>query len=227
MLKMPGRQLALAASGLALLAASAGHSQTEPAAQTVLTGKVKEIVERTKSTRATYSIYVHNWLKLEDGTEVDEWSAEFNDGVHHRIENPHLRVVSDCQAMAGVFVLPELNERKTGAQVAQESCGIATGVIYTDATYLGVVHTTWGGADRIQLVEKDNVRVYDVTKDGVIVGETWRRNGGDKALTLKQTVLAVVPSVPSHDMFDEASLQTSFTPDQFKVSQKPFPRAPD
>ncbi len=221
-------KLALAVAGFALIAAaSVCYSQSPPTAQTALTGKVKEVVDRSKATRATYSIYVHNWLKAQDGTELDEWSGEFNDGVRHRIENPHLHAIADCRAITGVAVIPELNLRKTGPQVAQESCGIATNVAYTGATYLGVVLTPCGDADRIKLVEKDNVRTYDVTKEGIVVGETWRRNGGDQALTLKQTVVAVVPTVPSHDMFDEASLQTTFTPDQFRISPKPFPWTTD
>ena len=187
-----------------------------------LTGKVKEVVDRTKVSPAIYSNYGITTVVLDDGTTKTDWGAEFNDGIHrHRVEVSLARLVADCQAMTGSMISLVRNESHSGPSVAQAACGIDTSSNITDSAYLGVMQTPWGRADRVRLTVGEVARVYDVNKDGVIVSEAWYKGASDAKVILKNTVIAVLPTVPSHDMYDEASLQKSFTPDQYKAAPKP------
>jgi hypothetical protein len=53
---------------------------------------VAAVVDRTKSTRATYAIYT--WIRISRLGQPphEEWSAEFNSGALHRVETPRDRV---------------------------------------------------------------------------------------------------------------------------------------
>ena len=127
--------------------------------------------------------------------------------------------MADCQAVTGSgFSVNGGPPPLTGVTAARAACGIDANIPIADFADLGVVDTAWGRADRIRLTNDAISRIYDINKDGVIVGEHWYKNAPGHATVLKQTIFAVTPSVPSPDMFDDASLQKSFTPDQYKVA---------
>ncbi|HEY3812902.1 MAG TPA: hypothetical protein VGL66_06725 [Caulobacteraceae bacterium] len=184
-----------------------------------LTGKVKEVVDRTHTTRTSYSVYYSNWTLNNEGVGADHWTAEFHDGVHHRVETADLRLVADCQALTGSGLSVGGGPSPlTGAAAARAACGIDANIPVTDFAYLGVVDTPWGSADRVRLTNDAISRIYDINKDGVIVGERWYKNAPGHATVLKQTIFALTSSVSSPDMFEEASLNKSFTPDQYKTT---------
>jgi hypothetical protein len=217
--KLLGLRLSAAVTLLATALAGCDARDVVPP-RADLTDQVKAVVDRTKVTRAVYSNYGHTMVVLDDGSTKLDWGAEFNDGVHHhRVEVSMARIVADCQDMTGTMLSLTRNEKRSGSSAARSACGIDTSADITASKYLGVVNTPWGRADRIRLTVGDVARVYDVNQDGVLVGETWYKGG---KVVLQQTVLAVLPSVSSHDMFDDASLDKSFTPDQYKV----LPAAP-
>jgi hypothetical protein len=185
-----------------------------------LTGKVKEVVDRTHTIRTTYALYYTNLSVDRQGVATTRWVAEFNDGVHHRVETATIRLVAECQAMTGGESVDDGSQPLMGAAAAKAACGIDANIPITDFAYLGVADTPWGRADRIRLSNDELSRIYEVNKDGVIVGENWYGATKGHPAVLKMSVLALAPNLPSPAMFDAGSLQTTFTPEQYKVAPK-------
>jgi hypothetical protein len=194
-------------------------------ARSALRDKVWEVVQRTKTTRATYTTYVWNWIKGEDGSPPNPWRARFHDGDRARLEGWEHRSIADCGSGRGVAISNDPKGRHAGASVGRYTCGIDTTERFKSAAYLGLVDTPWGRADRIRLVVGQTARVYDVDKEGIVVGETWYDTSpyatrpADRVI-LHQTIFAVLHTVPSHDMFEERSLRKAYTPAQFQAPPK-------
>lgn len=85
------------AQAAAVLAVTLLAACDQAAPPVELTGKVKEVIDRSKATQATYAVY--NWNELpRDGQLVQEWSAEFHSGDKHRVETLRDRLIADCKA---------------------------------------------------------------------------------------------------------------------------------
>lgn len=196
-------------------AALAGCDQTPPPVE--LTGKVKEVVDRTKTTQATYAVY--NWNEeSRSGTPVLEWGAEFHSGDKHRVETPRDRVIADCKAQTGAALSLTTGKTVEGPFVARAACGINTNKAFLAIAWQGQVKTPFGTADHVRLVDKDDIRTYDVTQAGVIVRSTYAQNSPEGRLGLSSEAVSVLSELPATDMFDKASLVRSYVPDRFKTA---------
>lgn len=185
-----------------------------------LTGKVKEVVDRTKATQATYALYIWNEMSR-DGTLVQEWGAEFHSGDKHRVETPRDRLIADCKAQTGSGLTPATGETLDGPAVARAACGINTNKAFLAAEWKGLVKTPFGMADRVRLVDKDNIRTYDISPSGVILRTTYARNSPDAPIESTSEAVSVLSELPAPDMFDKASLSRSYVPDRFKSAPDP------
>lgn len=96
------------------------------------------------------------------------------------------------------------------------ACGINTNRQFLAAESLGRVKGRFGAADRVRLADEENIRTYDISDDGLILRTTYELNNSDRALVLDVETVALVQSLPSQNMFDEASLGMSFVPEKFK-----------
>ncbi len=183
-----------------------------------LTGKVKAVVDRSKTTTATYATY--SWNKIvRDGHPVEEWAAEFHTGDFHRVETPRDRLVADCAAQTGIAREVATGKLFRGPGVARAACGINTNKPFLESEWQGLVQTPFGAADRLRLVDSDDVRTYDISPQGVILASTYAKKTGGSSLDAR--AVAVLPTLPDPEMFNEASLDRSYVPDRFKVAPKP------
>jgi hypothetical protein len=205
------------AVALAVLCAAAC---TPPDPEASLTGKVKAVVERSKTTRQTYAAYSWNKVAVE-GDPVEEWGAEFQSDGMHRVETPRDRVVANCEAMTGFALSLVTGKTVKGPSVARAACGINTNKTFTGAEWQGIVRTPFGEADRVRLVDRRDVRTYDVTPAGVIVRTTYAANKPGEPVFLNSEAVALLSALPAEDIFTEASLARSYVPDRFKTAPKP------
>ena len=53
-----------------------------------------EVIDLTRTTSTTYSVYTWNRLTLPGAAPFEEWAAEFHDGHFHRVETPRDRIVA-------------------------------------------------------------------------------------------------------------------------------------
>ena len=205
------------ANARASVTPAAGITDT-PTRQADALARVLAVIKRTKTTRATYAIYTWIWLKRGDNTPAEEWSAEFNSGVRHRVETPRDRLIADCEALNGTAVSLPSGETHSGRQVADAACGIDTVRAVDSAQWLGTVSTPCGKADRVRLISAELVRTYDITADGIIAATTYARNvdGEPPILVTKATTCS--SELPLGSLFDQPSLQQSYVPAKFKLA---------
>ncbi len=190
---------------------------TPPATPEVaLTGKAKEVVDRSKTTRTTYAMYSWNEVTFK-GQPVQEWGAEFHSGDKHRVETPRDRVIADCKAQTGVALSLETGKTVEGPSVARAACGINTNKAFTAVEWQGLVRTPFGPADRVHLSDKTDIRTYDISPTGVILRSTYVQNSPEQRMGLSSEAVAVDSELPAPDMFDKASLARSYVPDRFKT----------
>jgi hypothetical protein len=181
--------------------------------------KVEAIIARSKLTRATYAVYFWDRIPHPD-QPVEEWSAEFNSGSLHRVETSRDRVIADCAVHKGMHLSLSDGNIVSGPQVAAEACGINTNREFLAEESLGRIKTHFGGADRVRVTDSENIRTYDISDEGIILHTVYETNDARHLKVLDIEAVEVSRSLPSPDMFDEASLKASFVPEAFKVAPK-------
>lgn len=207
------RRLTLAAA--LVLSMPAGAAAPDDAA------RAKAVIQRTKTTKATYAVYTWNIIRLKGAEPVEEWAAEFNSGNLHRVETPRDRLVANCRRLDGAHRSLVDGTVKTGRAVANNACGIAYDDAIRQVSWLGRFPSPWGEVDRVRLVGLGLIRTYDVNKAGVIVSSTIAsEDKPDKALLEMRTV-ALERRLPAGRIFTRASLAKSVVPAKF--SQPPRP----
>jgi hypothetical protein len=198
----------VAAAPLALATAAAC------AAAAVGDERALRVVERTKMFDGSYASYTWNRISPTGQPPVEEWSAEFHSGALHRVETPRDRIVADCSALSGTWLSLVTGETVTNSQVAASACGINTNKPFRSARLRGRVEGPFGIVDRVEVADHENVRVYDVTREGVIVRATYADRETPQILALESWTVALDSELPADDLFSEQSLQRSFVPAQ-------------
>ena len=216
-----GARAALVAMLAGAVAIGAGQAPAR-AAKTIeaAVGVVAPIVNRTRTTRATYAVYYWNHLTPARGEASEEWSAEFNRGNWHRVETPRDRMIADCVAMKGIDLSLETGQIISGPAVAKNACGINASRPIRSSEYLGRQQGRLGDFDRVRLTDAGDVRTYDVSSDGVILGATYASVDKPEALTLTMASTGLDHALPDADMFSPESLGRSMVPEKFKVAPK-------
>ena len=175
-----------------------------------------KVIKRSKETTSTYALYVWNTIKQPGKPTTEEWSAEFHSGFLHRVETPRDRVIANCLAMTGTWMSVTTGEKFSGASVAQSACGIDSNNQIVDAAYLGRFAGDYSMVDRIRLVDQSNIRTYDVSDEGIIMRTSYSAKGGETDRGLSSFARQVDHSLPSEDIFSEASLTASAVPDAYQ-----------
>ncbi len=194
---------------------SAGACQAQPA----MDPRVQSVIDRTRQTHVVYANYIWGTTAWTGVAPSDEWSAEFHSGDLHRVENPRIRAVADCKAMTGAYLDIATGKITRDAAVARVSCGISTNAPFKSSRYDGSVQSPFGPAERFTVSDGQQRRTYDVTADGAIVRSYFILEATGE-MTIDQRSVAVLPTLPATDIFDEASLSRSFVPDQYKTPPK-------
>ncbi|PLR26583.1 hypothetical protein SGCZBJ_09600 [Caulobacter zeae] len=207
-------RLALAA-GMILTAAAC-----TPPAKPVTDPKVDAVLERSRTTRATYAAYA--WVNVERPNEdpTVEWSAEFHSGDKHRVETPADRIVADCAAGTGKIFNIASGEVREGPEYARSACGVNSNNELLEKAHVGARQTPTGPVDRIRVADAELVRIYDIDQNGVILGTTFKLKSENNKTVLSVLKTVVEGDLPAPDIFDEASLQRSVVPDRYKVAPK-------
>jgi hypothetical protein len=199
---------------IAVICLVAGGCQAE--VKSTNEAKANEVIARTRTTRATFAVY--NWHRIwrQDLPPTEEWTAEFHSGAFDRVETPRDRVVANCDSKTGSALALNTGQTTTGPRVADALCGIDANAQVLDTKWLGTVDTPCGRADRVQVTDSDFVRTYDVSPEGMIIQTTYVHNTPQRSPALIDLAATCTVTLPSPQMFDDASLQTSFVPDQRK-----------
>lgn len=213
---MISRTLWLAA-GLAFALVGSGQVAAQSPVQAVRDKAALAVLERTKTVRTQYALYAWNWIYRPDGSVAEEWSAEFNSGNLHRVETPSHRLIADCAEQTGTAFVVATGETISGPQVAAAACGINTNAEILRAEFVGRVSTRFGDGDRVRIEDADNMREYDVSADGVLLGTTYSEAHGEKRVLLRVTPTVLEREIPDPSMFDSQSLSRSFVGEEHRL----------
>lgn len=178
-----------------------------------ISDEARALIDLTRKTRATYSLVNWNRITRRDGTVSEEWSAEFHNGVDHRVETPRDRIVADCAAMTGTYVQMGTAKMVTGAAVARAACGVQANSVILSARIGGKRKTRFGLAMHLIVIDADNIRTYDVGADGVLLGATISDRDGRLRLVSRAT--SFTAEVPP-GIFSKESLGKSAVPERFQ-----------
>lgn len=181
------------------------------------------VLTRTKTTRATYSLYSWNRITPPDRPSTEEWSAEFNDGPLHRVETPRDRLVANCVEKSGTAYHVATTQTFSGSGVAGAACGIDTNTPIISIRYIGHVVDRAGEADRVEVTDAQRIRTYDVTSDGILIRTIYALNTPNKPVVLEVETAALVRTLPPRNIFDVASLTESVVPDAYRKPPSSWP----
>ena len=196
--------------GIAALSIGACSQAAEP-----IDDEVLALIERTRTTTETYSLFTWNWITEPDQAARQEWSAEFNDGPLHRVETPRMRIVANCAQHTGSYLDVSTGERGSGPRVAGAACGIQANAAMLAARITAHVTGRFGPTTQIEVRDPDYVRTYEVAENGALVGATISDASG--RLHLKAAALALTDNVPE-GIFTEKSLSVSAVPESYRRS---------
>jgi hypothetical protein len=204
-------QQLLAKMLLVLLSACENAETEQPIPRDII-----ELIEKTRTTQSTYSLYTWNNLTPPDGRVLEEWSAEFHSGKYHRVETPRDRVVADCEAMTGTHLNLATSKFEEGENIAKAACGVNANQKILAARRIQPIETKFGAGEGIEIIDPRQVRTYYVSKEGVLLAATISGKEKDRPLWLKNRVIQLENTLPAQDIFSFESLSRSVVPERWK-----------
>ena len=136
--------------------------------------------------------------------------VEFHSGVNHRIEDAYTRVVANCETQSGFRLLIPATKRTEGKEAAVGVCGIGERDDVQSTKWLGVISYKFGNAERVQVVDREFVRTYDVMPDGAIIKNIWRERNGMKKVAYSAVATTYCQQAIPRAVFTQASIEKSY-----------------
>ena len=195
--------LSIVATGSLFVSAACAQDSSEAA---------KVVLERTKTTTSTYSMYLWNRVTKPGASVLEEGSAEFHEGDLHRVETPRSRSVADCRLRTGAYLSVASGEIVEGPNVAAAACGINTNFPFNSVELLPDVRTKFGVAQRVRVTDNENIREYDVLQNGALVRTTYTENRPGGSLLIVTEAVRLYYTVPDDAMFTRNALTKSYLP---------------
>ena len=161
-------------------------------------------------------MYLWNRVTKPGEPVFEEGSVEFHKGDLHRVETPRDRIVADCRTRTGFYLSVESGEIIEGPKVAAAACGINTNFAFKSIQLLRDVRTKFGMAQRVQVVDNENVRQYDVLQNGALVRTRYTENRRGGSLLIVTEALRLNNTVPDDAMFSMGTLTKSYLPSYIK-----------
>src|SRR5688500_15961943 len=175
--------------------------QAAPAcSQNDMDPKALAAVERSRTTDASYSLFLWNRVPAAHDQYDEEWSAEFHSGAMHRVEGPRNRIVANCETIEGTQLDLQTGKIDHDLRIAMGVCGVNANVDILSLEYLGPVNGPNGPAERVKLVDERHVRTYDIAANGALVRTTYHDR--EEELVSETTMLAMTGEA-SPDLFTE------------------------
>lgn len=183
------------------------------AAQPALDPKAEAVIERTKTTPATYTIF---WRVIysqgSGGSPEYDWGATFRKGPLVRVEDLKRRAVADCAAGTGTSFYLSIgrNDYESGKKIAKTYCGIDTDRKIRSTRWLGQKSSNFGLVDEVEIIDEDGTFTYQIAPAGELVGVTTSWRGSKDTVVVEP--MSVEYAVPAGDLFSRMSLANSKVP---------------
>ncbi len=174
------------------------------------------VVQRTKTTRATYTAYEWNVVRDDEGNPQDGWAAEFHSGDLHRLEIAGARIVANCRTHEGHIYDVKAGETQDSDTIWLTACGIDTTDQIVAVDRLAPIADKSGPLDVIRIKGGAWVRFYAIDRNGVIVRSNRIAANGSPSPCVQNRAVAILPTLPARDLFTRASLAKSFVPERYR-----------
>ena len=184
----------------------------------------RAVLDRTKTTTATFASY--DWMTARDdkGLGSDMWVAEFHSGDWYRGESAVLRVVVNCRTHEGYSFNVLSGDLRRDDTLYVGDCGISTdGSIESVERLPMATDSAFGRLDVIKVTDATRVRYYQVDKRGVIMRSNWTARDGSAYPCVQAEPIARLAKLPAGDIFTKASLATSAVAPAYRRPRSPFP----
>lgn len=178
------------------------------------------VIQRTKTTTATYTAYEWNVLRDNEGNVADSWAAEFHSGDWHRLEFARVRIVANCRTHEGFVFRTDTGSVQGNGTIWLTACGIDTSVQIIATDRLPSIPSKNGPLDVIRIKTPQWVRYYAVDRKGVIVRSSRNAANGSASPCGQNRAVAILSGLPAKDMFSRASLTRSFVPERYRTAPK-------
>lgn len=174
--------------------------------------KAEEVISRSRTTTATYTIYWRVRYAEGAGKPDYAWGATFRKGSLVRVEDVQSRAVVDCAAVKGTqFNLGVGRDNyQIGKKVAQKYCGIDADRKMRAARWLGQKPGKVGLVDEVEIIDEDGTFTYQVAAGGELVGVTSKSRGTNFMVVAEP--MSMEYGVPAGDLFSRMSLARSQVP---------------
>ena len=182
----------------------------------------QQVVERTRTTTATYAVYLWGGSIDRAGKIEDHWSAEFHAGDWHRMEGPDSRVVANCRTRIGYVYDVKTGMTAAAPNAYRGACGIFDPGNVTSTERLSGFGDKQRSLDFVILSDPNFVRRYVIDNRGAILESLWSAADGTTRPCIWTKALADEDTLPSTNMFTDASLTQSFVPAKYLVRPTGF-----
>ena len=196
-----------AISAASLFVATIGN-----AAPPALDPKAEAVIERSRTTTATYTIFWRVIYSQGSGTPDYAWGATFRKGSLVRAEDLGSRAVADCTAGTATQFAVSIGQHdyQIGKKIAQRYCGIDADRKVRSTRWLGQKPSKFGLVDEVEIVDEDGTFTYQVAPAGELVGVTTSWRGSKDTVVVEP--MSIEYAVPGGDLFSRMSLANSKVP---------------
>ena len=172
--------------------------------------RATKVIDLTRETRANFVIVSDVSVAFEGMKPQNFVGVEFHSGVNHRIEDAYTRVVANCETQTGFRLLIPVTKRTEGKEAAVGVCGIGKRDNVQSTNWLGFISYKFGKAERVQVVDREFVRTYDVMPDGAIIRNVWRERDGKKKVAYSAVATTYCQQAIPRAVFTKASIEKSY-----------------
>ena len=184
----------------------------------------QSVLECSRITADTYAAY--DWMveRDQEGANRDAWTAEFHRGHWHRIENPWRRVITNCET--GETYSYEISNGLIDQWTDKTNavCGISDRTGIESVVRLpGLTDPVFGPLDVIRVTDARLTRTYQVNPHGALIRIDWAATDGSRYPCFIQHPVAYSAELPAEDIFSQASLSQTVTPENYREAPKSVP----
>jgi len=175
------------------------------------------LLQRTKTTTATYASY--GWLyQLDDeGNRTDTWALELHRGDWYRGEGIKIRTLVNCRTHAGWLYDIASDTLSRNDEIWIGACGIFSGGQITAVDLLAPVNDRrFGRLEVLRVTDQRNLRYYAIDRRGVIIRSAWAAANGSPAPCIQQEPIAILQKLPGDPLFVPEDLKRSLVPERYR-----------
>jgi hypothetical protein len=147
------------------------------------------VLEMSRKTQASFSVISEVTVAFEGMQKQTFTGGEFHSGHYHRIEDPNYRAIADCKSQTGYRLDVATKKLVEGKEAAIGVCGIGHREGLTSLRLLDAVDYKFGKAYRVEAVDNQFRRTYDVMPNGAIVRNVWQTNATTASTVYKSEVI--------------------------------------